>query len=145
MPTHGGLETLLPSAAISSCRPSGQSDSAAHPHLNLTHYPCIQRFDNSLTCCKTSTTVQLPNSERVILQLLVGKGPCYGLELVDSSRGALKRGGVYVTLGRMEEKGLVKSAAGESGRRLYKPTALGERALAAAKVFSGHLRLGAKA
>ena len=32
MPTHGGLETLLPSAAISSCRPSGQSDSAAHPH-----------------------------------------------------------------------------------------------------------------
>ncbi len=37
MPTHGGLETLLPSAAISSCRPSGQSDSAAHPHLNLTH------------------------------------------------------------------------------------------------------------
>jgi hypothetical protein len=37
MPTHGGLETLLPSAAISSWRPSGQSDSAAHPHLNLTH------------------------------------------------------------------------------------------------------------
>ena len=76
--------------------------------------------------------MKLPKSERVILKLLVGKGPCYGLELVDSSRGALKRGGVYVTLGRMEEKGLVKSAAGESGRRLYKPTALGERALAAA-------------
>jgi len=92
--------------------------------------------------------VKLPNSERVILQLLVGKGPCYGLELVESSRGALKRGGVYVTLGRMEEKGLVRSAAGESGRRLYKPTALGERALAAAQLFSGHLklnRIGAKA
>ena len=92
--------------------------------------------------------MKLPNSERVILQLLVGQGPCYGLELVDSSRGALKRGGVYVTLGRMEEKGLVKSAAGESGRRLYRPTALGERALAAAQVFSGHLKLskiGAKA
>lgn len=92
--------------------------------------------------------VKLPNSERVILQLLVGKGPCYGLELVDSSRGALKRGGVYVTLGRMEEKGLVKSSAAESGRRLYKPTALGERALAAAQIFSGALRLnriGAKA
>ena len=92
--------------------------------------------------------MQLPKSERVILQLLVGKGPCYGLELVDSSRGSLKRGGVYVTLGRMEEKGLVKSASGESGRRLYKPTALGERALAAAQVFSGALKLtkfGAKA
>jgi len=86
--------------------------------------------------------VQLPNSERVILQLLVAKGPCYGLELVESSRGALKRGGVYVTLGRMEEKGLVKSTVGESGRRLYKPTALGERALAAAQVFSGHIKLG---
>jgi PadR family transcriptional regulator, regulatory protein PadR len=92
--------------------------------------------------------VQLPNSERVILQLLVGKGSCYGLELVESSRGALKRGGVYVTLGRMEEKGLVKSSVGESGRRLYKPTALGERALAAAQVFTGRIKLaklGAKA
>ena len=26
----------------------------------------------------------------IILQLLVGKGPCYGLELVESSRGALE-------------------------------------------------------
>jgi DNA-binding PadR family transcriptional regulator len=89
--------------------------------------------------------VQLPNSERTILQLLVGKGPCYGLELVESSRGVLKRGGVYVTLGRMEEKGLVRSAVGEKGRRLYRPTALGERALAAAHVFTGRIKLGAKA
>jgi len=85
--------------------------------------------------------VRLPNSERVILQLLIGKGPCYGLELVDASRGVLKRGGVYVTLGRMEEKGMVTSAAGERGRRLYRPTALGERALAAALVFSGQLKV----
>jgi DNA-binding PadR family transcriptional regulator len=90
-------------------------------------------------------SVQLPKSERVILHLLVGKGPCYGLELVESSRGALKRGGVYVTLGRMEEKGLVRSAVGESGRRLYRPTALGERALAAAHVFTGRIKLGARA
>ncbi len=89
--------------------------------------------------------MQLPNSERVILQLLVGKGPCYGLELVESSRGVLKRGGVYVTLGRMEEKGLVRSAVAESGRRLYRPTALGERALAAAHVFTGRIKLGARA
>jgi len=89
--------------------------------------------------------VRLPNSERLILQLLVAKGPCYGLELVESSRGVLKRGGIYVTLGRMEEKGLVRSAAGDSGRRTYRPTALGERALSAARLFSGHLKLGAKA
>jgi len=87
----------------------------------------------------------LPKSERIILQLLVNRGPCYGLELVDNSRGVLKRGGVYVTLGRMEEKGLVRSQAADAGRRVYEPTALGERALAAAQVFSGHLKLGAKA
>ena len=87
----------------------------------------------------------LPKSERVILQLLVNRGPCYGLELVDNSRGVLKRGGVYVTLGRMEEKGLVRSKAADAGRRVYEPTALGERALAAAQVFSGQLKVGAKA
>jgi DNA-binding PadR family transcriptional regulator len=87
----------------------------------------------------------LPKSERIILQLLVNRGPCYGLELVGSSRGVLKRGGVYVTLGRMEEKGFVRSRAAQAGRRVYEPTALGERALAAAQLFSGHLKLGAKA
>ena len=89
--------------------------------------------------------MRLPDSERVILQLLSAKGPCYGLELVDSSRGALKRGGVYVTLGRMEEKGLVRSTKQDDNRRLYQPTALGERALSAAMVFSGRVKLGAKA
>ena len=33
----------------------------------------------------------------------------YGLELVSASRGRLKRGTVYVTLGRMEEKGYITS------------------------------------
>ena len=56
----------------------------------------------------------------------------YGLELVDASRGRLKRGSVYVTLGRMEAKGFVASrqedrAPGAIGlpRRLYRPTAYG--------------------
>ena len=87
----------------------------------------------------------LPKSERTILGLLVLRGPCYGLELVTSSNGALKRGGIYVTLGRMEEKGLVRSKAGDTGRRLYRPTALGERALAASQLFEGRLKLGARA
>lgn len=56
----------------------------------------------------------------------------YGLELVDTSDGALKRGSVYVILARMEEKGFIESrhedrAAGVSGlpRRLYRATAYG--------------------
>ena len=89
--------------------------------------------------------MQLPASERTILQLLVSDGPSYGLELVHASKGALKRGGIYVTLGRMEDKGLVTSAPAQDGRRRYRPTALGERALLAARVFAGQVRLGARA
>ena len=51
----------------------------------------------------------LPKKERLILELLVSGGPMYGLQLVEQSDGALKRGTVYVTLGRMEAKGLVES------------------------------------
>lgn len=82
---------------------------------------------------------RLPSrKELLILELLVGGLEMYGLELVEASKGELKRGTVYVTLGRMEEKGLVTSRQdllpdGAIGlpRRLYQPTALGRRALAA--------------
>ena len=83
----------------------------------------------------------LAKSEGLILDLLASRGALYGLQLVDASQGALKRGGIYVTLGRMEDKGLVRSTAGESGRRLYRATALGERALLAAQVFAGTLKV----
>ena len=83
-------------------------------------------------------------SEKIVLSLLVELGPSYGLELVKASRKRLTRGGIYVTLGRMEEKGLVTSAAAEGGRRVYKPTALGERALLAARLFAGEIKLGAR-
>jgi DNA-binding PadR family transcriptional regulator len=85
--------------------------------------------------------VTIAASERVILGLLVGGGPAYGLELVKASRGRLTRGGIYVTLGRMEQKGLVRSAPAEAGRRVYRVTALGERALMAAKLLAGQLTL----
>ena len=56
----------------------------------------------------------------------------YGLELVEASGGALKRGSVYVILTRMEEKAFLVSrqeerAAGASGlpRRLYRATPYG--------------------
>jgi len=89
--------------------------------------------------------MRLAKSEHLILSILTSQGPSYGLELVDSSRGRLKRGGIYVTLGRMEEKGLVTSSeGGEDGRRRYRPTALGERAFVAAQVFAGKIAIPAK-
>lgn len=66
----------------------------------------------------------------------------YGLELVRASGGSLRRGTVYVTLGRMEEKGYVEShpevqERGAIGlpRRLYRPTGLGLRVLDAWGIF----------
>jgi len=78
----------------------------------------------------------LSRKEAIILELLVAKDEMYGLQLVTASKGQLKRGTIYVTLGRMEEKGYVRSRledppAEEGGlpRRLYEPTALGRRVL----------------
>ncbi len=87
--------------------------------------------------------------EALVLDLLAAKAPTYGLDLVAASRGRLKRGSVYVTLGRMEQKGLVTSRVaarpGEGpSRRLYEPTALGLRALVAARIVDGDLPLGAR-
>jgi PadR family transcriptional regulator, regulatory protein PadR len=80
----------------------------------------------------------LSPKESLILELLIGAKEMYGLELVAASAGALKRGTVYVTLGRMEDKGYVASrlegappAAGGLPRRIYAPTALGREALGA--------------
>ena len=67
------------------------------------------------------------------MELLRGRER-YGLELVDASDGALKRGSVYVTLARMEEKGFVDSRQeerqeGTAGlpRRLYRATQYGRK------------------
>ena len=87
--------------------------------------------------------MRLPASERLILGLLIRERSAYGLQLVGASRGRLTRGGIYVTLGRMEEKGLVRSKPGDGGRRVYQATALGARALMAAKLFAGELKIGA--
>ena len=80
---------------------------------------------------------KLSRTERLILELLSGE-EMFGLQLVEQSKGALKRGTVYVTLGRMQDKGYVESwtekqPAGAIGlpRRLYRPTAYGLRVLAA--------------
>ena len=73
----------------------------------------------------------MSRTESIAMELLRGRER-YGLELVDASGGALKRGSVYVILARMEEKGFVDSwqeerAQGASGlpRRLYRATPYG--------------------
>lgn len=88
----------------------------------------------------------LSAKESLILQLLSGGREMYGLELVAASRRRLKRGTIYVTLGRMEQKGFVVSRAedgpppgGGLPRRLYTPTALGLRVYALWSEVSGAL------
>jgi DNA-binding PadR family transcriptional regulator len=90
---------------------------------------------------------RLSAKELLILKLLISRrSEWYGLELVEHSDGELKRGTIYVTLGRMEEKGLVESRREASDqaptsipRRLYKPTGLGERVLVATEAYADSL------
>jgi DNA-binding PadR family transcriptional regulator len=77
-------------------------------------------------------------TERLIVELLAAHQELFGLQMVELSGGRLKRGTVYVTLGRMHEKGYLESRqealpAGAIGlpRRLYRPTGLALRVLAA--------------
>ena len=91
---------------------------------------------------------RLTTTECMILGLLAAE-EMFGLQLVERSKGALKRGTVYVTLGRMQDKGYIdsrteKQAPGAIGlpRRLYKPTAYGLRVLAAWEAAARAMRAG---
>ena len=88
-------------------------------------------------------------TERLIIELLAVHDELFGLQMVELSDGRLKRGTVYVTLGRMHEKGYLESRQealppGAIGlpRRLYRPTGFALRALAAWKaaeqIYLGH-------
>ena len=84
-------------------------------------------------------------TERVIIEMLVAQDEMFGLQMVELSEGRLKRGTVYVTLGRMQEKGYLESRQeplppGAIGlpRRLYRPTGLAMRVLAAWKAAESH-------
>lgn len=81
---------------------------------------------------------RLSVAERLIVELLAAGDEMFGLQMVEQSGGRLKRGTVYVTLGRMVEKGYLESRQeplpeGAIGlpRRLYRPTGLAMRILAA--------------
>jgi DNA-binding PadR family transcriptional regulator len=96
------------------------------------------------------TPVTPSRKERLILELLAEKGQRkYGLELAAESKGRLKRATVYVTLGRMEKKGLVvaeaEKFADDSGlvpRRMCRATTYGLRVLQAWANFSHALGWG---
>ena len=77
---------------------------------------------------------KLSRKEFKILELLIAKGELFGLEMVTSSEGELKRGTIYVTLQRMGDKGYVESREEprqmpEIGipRRKYWATGLGQK------------------
>jgi DNA-binding PadR family transcriptional regulator len=78
--------------------------------------------------------MNLTKKEALILQQLVSAGSAelYGLEMVRESAGELKLGSIYVTLGRLEDKGFVESHKEKNPeqvvpRRLYKITSTGAR------------------
>jgi DNA-binding PadR family transcriptional regulator len=78
------------------------------------------------------------NMERLVLGILRDHpAGMYGLEMIGASDGSLKRGTIYVLLGRMEDKGYVKSKVDKQAshpglpRPRYTLTALGQRALLA--------------
>ena len=84
-----------------------------------------------------SDPTRLSAIEMLILKMLIANGAeMYGLEMIEQSGKRLKRGTIYVTLGRMEEKGFVESRKEDARptarglpRRLYKPAAQGVRTL----------------
>jgi len=90
----------------------------------------------------------LPSRKEVLILGLLGAGrELYGLELVEASGGDLKRGTVYVTLNRMEEKGYVSSRLDTSTvrpglpLRLYKSTALGRQMRSASRLLARRFTL----
>lgn len=96
---------------------------------------------------------KLSRKEFKVLELLIAKGEMFGLEMVESSEGELKRGTIYVTLQRMGDKGYIESREEprqhpEVGipRRKYWATGLGERVyqtnLKAKEFFNSRLILG---
>lgn len=92
----------------------------------------------------------LSKTEALILQIMSENGfrEMYGLELLKLSNDGIKRGTIYTTLQRMQDKGFVVSRQEEkpddvSGipRRLYEITGLGERALQGYELVFGDVAI----
>jgi DNA-binding PadR family transcriptional regulator len=83
---------------------------------------------------KNNEFPRLSRKEFLILGMLIGRGEMFGLEMVETSEGELKRGTIYVTLQRMGDKGYIESreeprSMPEIGipRRKYLAAGLGQR------------------
>ena len=99
---------------------------------------------------KEERVPSLSGKEAAVLDLLLAKPSqaMYGLELVNVSAGRLKRGTIYVTLDRMEDKGLVESREEDPEtpgvllrRRLYRPTGYGRRLYELRQLMKDAVRL----
>ena len=81
----------------------------------------------------------LSSKEALVLELLASRAKeLYGLEMIELADGRLKRGTIYVTLQRLQEKGFIDSrqearTPPEIGipRRLYSITGFGQTVIAA--------------
>lgn len=100
---------------------------------------------------KSASLPTFPRKELLVLELLAEHGPMFGLELVRVSRGHLKRGTVYVTLGRLADKSWVDSeqepqhpAAIGLPRRVYRITSQGLRVLEAVALVRKTLAWGTR-
>jgi len=95
-------------------------------------------------------TIKVPSisaTESLVIDLL-GRDERYGLEMVALSSPKLKRGTIYVTLSRMEQKGFITSRQEEPNpaaiglpRRMYRVTAYGLQVQKAYKALSETLAL----
>ena len=90
----------------------------------------------------------LSGIEFLVIEMLERNGEMFGLEMVDRSGGELKKGTIYVTLGRMADKGLVDSRTESGGdsvtqKRLYSPTEYGRRVFKAQEIALKYLNMGA--
>jgi|SRR5688572_25011230 len=96
------------------------------------------------------STIKAPSisaTESLVIDL-VGRDERYGLEIIALSGHKLKRGTIYVTLSRMEQKGFIISRQEEPNpagiglpRRMYRVTAYGLQVQKAYKALSKTLAL----
>jgi DNA-binding PadR family transcriptional regulator len=84
---------------------------------------------------------RLSDTEFLIMSLLAEQSQreTYGLDLIEKSHGQLKKGTVYVLLGRLEQKGFIEGRFEIVGdavpRKVYKPTGHGMKVFEAWKNF----------
>jgi DNA-binding PadR family transcriptional regulator len=101
----------------------------------LRFEPTVFRFEEQTVQKRNDEPPHLSRTEVLIMEILLERpdGEFYGLELVRKSGGRLKRGTVYVALGRLEDKGFIEPRENVDPnmpgmpRRLYRVTACGQR------------------